>query len=472
MSVPRKLHIVGLCGKAIGPLAVELAKAGYRVTGSDDRPLPPVADLLVVAGLDCRPSFAAANVPADADLVLVNAFYGPENPEIIRAKELGLPLSNFARFLGETFLRDSRNAVVAGSYGKTTTASMLAWIMQYARLAPSWLVGGDCPDLGKHVHFGGGQYWVLEGDEYRSGHDDPRPKFSYYHPELAIITALDHVHQDRFASFDEALRLYEELIGNVSSENPVLVADQPETRQHFGHWAQQGRIKTVGFGADADERLGSARWENGRNRFVLRSVDFELHLRGEFACVNAALAALAAATWGVALSTSASALAEYKGVRARQEVIADDARLTVVYDMGIYPKALAKVVRATKESAAGRRLCVLFQPRYTMGAEDMYYRDLAAAFACADCVLLTEAPVPQEGLDGWFTFDPEILRARLSCPVHEVGPALECYPQWEDTVCQGDVWLILTEPMFPEPLGSIRDYCRHHPFSPAAEARI
>lgn len=472
MSVPRKLHIVGLCGKAIGPLAVELAKAGYRVTGSDDRPLSPVADLLVVAGLDCRPSFAAANVPADADLVLVNAFYGPENPEIIRAKELGLPLSNFARFLGETFLRDSRNAVVAGSYGKTTTASMLAWIVQYAGLAPSWLVGGDCPDLGKHVHFGGGKYWVLEGDEYRSGHDDPRPKFSYYQPELAVITALDHVHQDQFESFHEALRLYEELIGKVSPAKPVLVADQPETRQHFGHLARQGRIKTVGFGADADEQLGSLRWEGGRNHFVLRSVDFELRLRGEFACVNAALAALAAATWGVDLSTSASALAEYHGVRARQEVVADDARLTIVYDMGIYPKALVKVVRAIRESTAGRRLGILFQPRYTMGPEEEYHGDLALAFAAADCVLVTETPVPQEGVDGWFTFDPAILRARLGCPVREIGPALDCYPQWEDMVHEGDTWLILTEPMFPEPLGSIREYCRHRGLSPAAGVLI
>jgi UDP-N-acetylmuramate-alanine ligase len=165
-------------------------------------------------------------------------------------------------------------------------------------------------------------------------------------------------------------------------------------------------------------------------------------------------------------------LAEYRGVRARQEVIADDARLTVVYDMGIYPKALAKVVRATRESAAGRRLGVLFQPRYTMGREDEYYRGLASAFADADCVLVTDAPVPQEGLDGWFAFDPQNLRVRLSCPVQEVGPALQCYPRWEDTVREGDVWLILTEPMFPEPLGSIREYCRDRGFFPAAAASI
>lgn len=451
---------------------MELAKAGYVVTGSDDRPLPPISDLLAGSGITCQPTFSTGNVPLDADMVLANAFYGPDNPEIVRAKELGLPVSNFARFLGETFLLESRNAVVAGSYGKTTTASMLAWILERAGLAPSWLVGGDCPNLGKHVHFGGGKHWVLEGDEYRSGPDDPRPKFSYYRPEFAIITALDHVHQDQFETFNDALRLYEGLIENVPAAHAVLVADQPETRSHLGPWARQGRIKTVGFGAGADERLGTPRWEGGRSRFVLRSVDFELPLRGGFACVNAALAALAAASWGVDLSSSASALAEYRGVRARQEVIADDARLTVVYDMGIYPKALAKVVRATRESAIGRRLGVLFQPRYTMGREDEYYSGLASAFADADCVLVTESPVPQEGLDGWFAFDPQNLRFRLSCPVQEVGPALQCYPQWEDAVREGDFWLILTEPMFPEPLGSIREYCRRHDLLSAAATTI
>ncbi len=467
-----KIHFVGLCGKVTGPLALELVRLGYRVTGSDDRPLPPIADLLAQGGLLCHPAFSPDNLPPDADLVLANAFYGPENPELVRAKELGIPVSSFACFLGENFLLNSCNAVVAGSYGKTTTASVLAWILEFAGLSPSWLVGGDCPNLGKQVRLGTGKQWVLEGDEYRSGPNDPRPKFSYYHPECVIITALDHVHQDQFESFREAVSLYDDLISSAPSSHPVLVADQPEIRHHLGHWVRQGRMKTVGFNASADIRLGPSRWDGARNKFNLQSVEFELRLRGDFACVNAALAALTAVSLGVDLSTSAEALAEYQGVRARQEVVADDPRLTVVYDMGIYPKSLGKVVEAVRASAAGRRLCVLFQPRYTLGCEEDYYSSLASAFSSTDCLLVTESPVPQEGIDGWFAFDPENLRSRLSCSVVEVGPTLECYPRWENEVREGDVWLILTEHMFPEPLHSIREFCRRRGFQPSSDAAV
>ena len=123
------IHIVGICGRIYAHLAKELVRLGYAVTGSDDRPMPPISDFLKENNIPCAPSFSADNLDPSTGLVLANALYPNDNVELAKARELGIPVSNFARYLGEEFLAESRNIVVAGSYGKTTTAAMLSWIM-------------------------------------------------------------------------------------------------------------------------------------------------------------------------------------------------------------------------------------------------------------------------------------------------------------------------------------------------------
>jgi len=453
-----------MCGKASAPLAAELVRSGFAVSGSDAHLLPPVADFLVAHRLNCRKGFAAENISADLDLVLAGALCGEDNPELRRARELGLPVSNFARFLGSEYLVGSRNAVVAGSFGKTTTTAMLAMILREAGQDPGWLVGGQCPDLPCPVHLRRGGRWVLEGDEYPSGPDDPSPKFRHYHPELGIITSVAFVHQNKITSLAATVGLMADFVASVRGSSPVFAADDLVVRRCLQPACPRGRLQTVGFSPAADRRLTRRRPLRGRNAFTLDGVEFELAQRGKFACTNAALAALTAETLGVPLRESASTISRFRGVAGRQEILVDSPELTVVYDMGVYPRSIAKVVGAFREP--GRRMCVLFQPRHTLGNSGVYHRDLVRAFAPVDLLLLADANnLPAAA--GVFPFDAGRLGSSLpSGGVYRaVGPAQTCFAAWQGAVRPGDLWLVFTEPVQTEPLASIRAFIGREPAS-------
>lgn len=451
-----KIHIIGMCGRIYAPLAKALADKGHEVTGSDDRPMPPVSDFLAEHGLKCAPRFAKENLPDDTGLVLVNAFYGAGNIEVDKARELRIPMDHFAHFLGSRYLQQTRNAVVSGSYGKTTTSSMLAWILLHHGLDPGWLVGGSCENLGEYLRIRDQGVWVLEGDEYRCSADDPSPKFSHYNPSVGIVTAIDHVHQDLIGSLEETEALFIDFASSV--KEALFVADTPRLREVLAPHARC-RMETVGFERTADRRITDYRWEKGESRFLFLGVNFSLPLRGAHSCLNAALAVSAAEQFGISAADSSAALQGYRGVKERQEILVDTPDLTVIHDSGIYPRSIAQVVAGVSTSAQGRRFCILLHPRYTLGDSEIYYRELGRALSGVGLLLVADG-VNIPGIRGAFEFDLESLRRHLADrqTVTPIGPAMKCFDAWKETVQPGDVWLILTEPIFPEPVASIRAY--------------
>ena len=453
-----RIHIVGICGRIYAHLAKGLVLLGHEVTGSDDRPMPPISEFLKKHKLSCSPIFFAENLASSTELVLANALYPDDNVELVKARELGIPVSNFARYLGEQFLGKSRNIVVAGSYGKTTTTAMLAWIMEFAGKNPGWVVGGSCDDLAReHVRLRDGGWWVLEGDEYRCSSDDPLPKFRHYHPEIGVITALDYVHQDQFESLEETAGLFRGFVESVRTGGTVFMADMPLIRECILPFCTLQTV-LVGFQEGATERILEKGWSDSRNRFVLRGIGFDIGLRGRHSCLNASLAALAAEAAGVPLQKSSEALRTFHGVGERLETIVDNAELTIISDLAIYPRSIAEVVRAVASTSFGKRFAIIFQPRYTLGDEEDYYVELAKAFSGVDLVLLTDA-VNFPGIAKSFCFNAERLISKLqsSTMVVKVGPAMKSQDVWREHVQKNDAWLILVEPLFPEPIRSIRE---------------
>lgn len=451
-----KIHIIGMCGRIYAPLAKALADQGHRITGSDDRPMPPVSDFLTAHGLNCAPRFAEENLPDDAGLVLVNAFYGEGNVEVDKARAMGIPMDHFAHYLGDRYLNRTRNAVVTGSYGKTTTSSMLAWILLYHGLDPGWLVGGSCENLGEYLRIRETGPWVLEGDEYRCSADDPSPKFRHYNPSVGIVTSIDHVHQDLIDSMEETETLFANFASSV--KEALFVTDSTHIRRVVTPHVRC-RMETVGFESTADRRITDYRWEKGASRFSFLGKNFALTLRGAHSCLNAALAVSAAEQFGISAGDSATALQGYLGVRERQEVLTDTPDLTVIHDSGIYPRSIAQVVAGVSTSAQGRRFCILLHPRYTLGDSEIYYRELGRALSGVELLLVADA-VNIPGIRCAFEFDLESLRRHLADwqVVIPIGPAMTCFEAWRQAVQPGDVWLVLTEPIFPEPVASIRAY--------------
>ena len=419
--------------------------------------MPPVSEYLEKHKICCFPSFKASQVPLGCDLVLINSYYGAGNPEVDVALARGLSITHFPKFLSEKYLNKSRNAVVVGSYGKTTTSSMLAWILLRSGIDPGWLVGGACGNLGEYLQPRDGGLWVVEGDEYPCGFEDPVPKFQYYNPAVGILTALDHVHQDIFGTFEEMCEVFRGFLRSVNeiafvAEGARLALD-PLCDLKCG-------IETVGFGPAASRCISQRRWEDRWNRFHFLGKEFSIPLRGAHSCVNAALAASAAEVFGVSLGDSAAALREFSGVDSRQEVFIKNDDLLLIHDAAIYPKSIARVVEGVRESAQARRLCVLFHPRNTLGDSERYHSELAEAFSCVDLLLVADAVnLPEERS---FEFEFDKLKTFLSSSVQiaAVGPAMKCFEQWRKSVEPGDAWLVLVEPIFPEPVSSMRAYCQ------------
>jgi UDP-N-acetylmuramate: L-alanyl-gamma-D-glutamyl-meso-diaminopimelate ligase len=421
--------------------------------------MPPVSLYLEKHRIACAPQFDASQVPTDCDLVLVNSYYGAGNPEVDVALARGLPVTHFPRFLSDKYLAKSRNAVVAGSYGKTTTASMLAWILLRSGKDPGWLVGGACGNLGECLRPRNGGIWVVEGDEYPCGFEDPAPKFRYYNPAVGILTALDHVHQDIFGTFEEMIDLFRGFLRSV--KEVAFVAEGVRLGLDTLCDLKCG-IETVGFTPEASRCITKRRWDDGWNRFHFLGQEFSVPLRGAHSCVNAALAASAAEVFGVSAGDSAAALREFSGVDSRQEVFIKNEKLVLIHDSAIYPRSIARVVEGVRESAPSRRLCVLFHPRNTLGDSEKYHSDLAEAFSCVDFLLVADA-VNLPGVRFSFEFELEKLKTFLPSAVQvaAIGPAMKCFEQWRESVEPRDAWLILVEPIFPEPTSSMRAYCHN-----------
>lgn len=302
---------------------------------------------------------------------------------------------------------------------------------------------------------------MLEGDEYRTSADDASPKFRHYNTQIGIITALDYVHQDQFESLEVAAELFRGFLESIPEGGVAFLADTHLIRETILP-ARRGKVVLVGFGKECDERVIAEGWRDGRNRFSVRDIPFDLGLRGRHSCLNAALAALAAEAAGVSLEESAAALRTFDGVGGRLETVLDRDDLTVISDLAIYPRSIAEVVSSVRESSRGRRFAVLFQPRYTLGDEEAYYRGLAEAFAGLDLLMLAEA-VNFPGISKAFPFEAQRLISLIptSTSVIEVGPAMKSMDSWSGHVRDGDVWLVMVEPLFPEPLQSIRKFAEH-----------
>ena len=422
----KHLHFVGICGKAMGAIAAALANEGWRVTGSDEKCYQPMMNFLSRQGIPVCTPYAAGNVPPDADLVVVGKRVTAGNPELVHVLRHGPPHSSFPQFLHQHFLRHSRNAVVAGGVGKTTTTSMLAWILEAAGQRPDYLIGGLARNFPHPARFSGSRITVLEGDEYATCFDDPRPKFLHYQPEVGIITNIVEDHPDIYRNLGEVCQAFSDFIELLPAHGALIMADDDEAGIKL---AQRAACQTfiTGFTAAATERITNLELREGGSRFALQGVDFEIPLCGRMNVKNAAMAVLAASALGVPPEQAAQGLRRYLGVSNRQEE-RQIGTCTLVRDKASHPRALAELVGALRQRFPGRRLVSLIQPRATGGRDWVYQKELPEALAQFEKVILTSAhehnpQQPQPWADDPFCLEHlgKCLRARMTDVILAAG---------------------------------------------------
>jgi UDP-N-acetylmuramate: L-alanyl-gamma-D-glutamyl-meso-diaminopimelate ligase len=411
----RRAHFIGICGNAMGGIARTLARSGWTVTGSSDDCHSPMLEYLRDNGIGFHLSHHPSNVPAETDVVIVAKRIPAWNVELQHVLERGIPHRSFPEFLRDEFLSRSRNAVVAGGVGKTTTTAMLAWILEYAGLQPDYLIGGHARNFADPSRFEGCGVAVLEGDEYSASFDDPRPKFLHYLPEVAVITNIIEDHPDVYPNLDAVCAVFRQLVDSLPANGCLIIPDWDEAAVRVAS-GSRARVLSTGREANASERITAERLLRDRSCFRLLNVDFEIPLCGHMNVSNAAMAALAAAQFGVHPSAAAEALWVFRGVRNRQEE-QQLGSVTLVLDKASHPHSLHALAEALRQHFPGRRLVSLIQPRATGGREWVYQRQLPAALSRFDKVILTGSEEyrphnPRPWMDTPFSID--LLAATLA----------------------------------------------------------
>src|ERR1700681_3165750 len=272
MTESKHIHVIGIGGSAMAPLAGMLRERGYRVTGSDSGVYPPASTLLETLGISFFNTFDATHLEPAPDLVVIGNIIARGNPELEEVLDRKIPYRSMPEILEEVFLPERHSIVVSGTHGKTTTTAMLAWIFHTAGKRPHFLLGGVAENFGKSYGLGGGEEFILEGDEYETAIWDRGPKFFHYHPDDLIITSLEYDHADIYADFETYELAFRRLVNLVPRRGKAVVwGDTEESGPALRRAAQKAlcQVETYGFSESNDWIASNVAIEKEGVRFVV-----------------------------------------------------------------------------------------------------------------------------------------------------------------------------------------------------------
>jgi UDP-N-acetylmuramate: L-alanyl-gamma-D-glutamyl-meso-diaminopimelate ligase len=430
-----KIHLAGIAGTAMASLAGLLRERGHHLTGSDQDVYPPMSTQLEALGIPVRSPYGAANVPADADLVVIGNALSRGNPEVEVVLDRKQRMSSMPALLAEEFLRGRTCLVVAGTHGKTTTTSILSYILHHAGRDPSFLIGGVPVDFERSYRLGRGPHFVIEGDEYDSAFFDKRPKFVHYMPDVAVIGNVEYDHADIYPDLASVQRAFVHLM-NLIPRRGLLVAglETPALRDILPR--AQSPVETFGLGEGADWRAVDVRPapDGWRFRLMRRGADlgeFRLAVPGEHNLRNALAAVAAASAVGVDPEAARPALASFGGVKRRLEIRGRGRGVTVYDDFAHHPTAVRETLRALRSllGPGPGRLVAVFEPRSYTSRTRVFQEEFARAFQEADRVIVSAAHLP-----GKVPEKDRISEGELVGAISELGKDARFVPAVDDIV--------------------------------------
>ncbi|MCD6534349.1 MAG: UDP-N-acetylmuramate:L-alanyl-gamma-D-glutamyl-meso-diaminopimelate ligase [Deltaproteobacteria bacterium] len=392
----KKVHLIGICGTAMAALASMLQERGWQVSGSDAAAYPPMSDLLAARGIEVMSGYEAGRLDQKLALVVVGNVAAQSNVEAVRAQELGLCCCSLPETLWHEFLSSSEHRlVVAGTHGKTSTASMLAWALESCGAEPSFMIGGELNNFSTNYRLGRGKSFVLEGDEYNSAFFDRHAKFHHYRASHLIITGIEMDHIDLFSSIDEIIEEFQKLIAALPATGLlVAAADCPVLKKLLPE--APCKVLTYGWSEDADFRLLDYRAldDGGQISFSdpgNEQEQIKVSAIGRHNGENALAVAILLKELGFSPATVAQGLGSFKGVKRRQELVGRSGETIYLSDFAHHPTAIKRTLEALREHYPEHHLLAVFEPRTATSRCNLFQKDLEAAFSAADEVLL--APV-------------------------------------------------------------------------------
>lgn len=458
MSEAKHVHVIGIGGSAMAPLAGMLREHGFRVTGSDAGVYPPASTLLESLGISFYNSFDAAHLDPAPDLVIVGNIIARGNPELEEVLDRRIPYRSLPEILEEVFLPGKHSIVVSGTHGKTTTTAMLAWIFQSAGRRPNFLVGGVAENFGKSYGLGGGEDFILEGDEYETAFWDRGPKFFHYHPDDLIITSLEFDHADIYADFETYELAFRRLVNLVPRRGRVVIwGDTAESGPALRRAASKAfcQVETYGFTENNEwvARQVEAHGEGMRFEVAYRGKpfgNFELSASGKHNVLNSLAATAVASGRGISAEAISQALATFRSVKRRMDVKGEHGGILVVDDFAHHPTAVRATIEAARNRWPQRRLWAILEPRSNSMRRKVFQESLPKSLALADRVVLGGVFRAQQlGDDN--RMDPESVAASVRKLGRDarVLPGSEAISEYLAAEAQrGDLLLIMSNGSF------------------------
>jgi UDP-N-acetylmuramate: L-alanyl-gamma-D-glutamyl-meso-diaminopimelate ligase len=451
----RHIHLSGICGTAMASLAGLLQLEGHRITGSDKAAYPPMSDLLHSLGIPVAEPYSEANLDPVPDLVVIGNALSRGNPEVERVLDECIPFTSMAALLREEFLVGRESLVVAGTHGKTTTTSMLAWIYQVASretpaLEPSFLIGGVAENFGSSFQLRPTRTFILEGDEYDTAFFDKGPKFLHYFPDALILTHVEFDHADIYADLDAVKTAFKRLVNLIPRRGMIVAYDVSDNVTECVQNALC-RVERYGFSQSADWQLrnlrhidGATCWEVWHGGAIWG--ELEMRMAGEHNALNATAAAALAFGRGVSKQVIQESLASFKSVKRRLELRAQVAGIDVIEDFAHHPTAIRETLRALRSVYPQARLWAVLEPRSNTLRRKVLEEELVASLRLADQVVLADVYQQQRIPDAERLHPEDVVRK-----LNDEGTPAELLPDADAIVdgiaprlTEGDVVAILS----------------------------
>ena len=395
----RHYHLIGICGTAMASLAGMLVEQGHEVSGSDENVYPPMSVELQRLGIPVREGYRPENLVGPPDVVVVGNAVTRGNPELERVLNEKMHYTSMAAVVKDNFIRGHHSIVVAGTHGKTTTTSLMAWAMERAGANPSFLIGGVAENFHSSFRITNGPFFVIEGDEYDTAYFDKGPKFMHYLPDTVILNNVEFDHADIYRDIEAVKFAFSRLINLIPGSGRLIAGwDSVLVRE----LSPRAFCRVESFGTCED-----ASWRAENIDFASETTTFTVRLGGrEFGRYSSPLAGLfnvrnclgviaACEALGFDRSAVAEAIADFKSVKRRLEVRGEARGVTVIDDFAHHPTAVAETLRAARARYPGRYIIAVFEPRSYTAQIKLFQQQFEEALAEADEIIIARLFHPE-----------------------------------------------------------------------------
>lgn len=445
------IHMMGICGTAMASLAGLLKDKGFKVTGSDLNPYPPMSTQLEKLNIPILKPYKKENLNPRPDFIIVGNVISANNEEAQEMQRLGIPHTSLPKAMGEFIIENRQCVCVSGTHGKTTTTSLMSWVLDQAGLKPGFMIGGIPKNFSQSFRNPAGDFFVIEGDEYDTAYFDKVPKFVHYKPKHVILTSVEFDHADIYKDLDAVKSAFARLVRMIPRDGTLVCWGEDNNIKDLLEHSNTKNVITYGFKNSqyVIEKLNSS--TATETHFQLKKGadivgPFVTKMSGDYNLLNAAAVIIMARALQVDGGLIKKSLISFEGVKRRQEILGEPGGVLVIEDFAHHPTAVRETLKGIARQYPGRKIFAVFEPRSATSRRKIFQKDYAEAFQSAQEILLAKA-FDQSKIDETDRFSSEELVADLK----KKSKVADCYDSADQIVAnlksrakKGDLVLVMS----------------------------